>query len=139
MRFNVTLSELAERQYDNILAYISDVLKNPQALQNVMDDFDDTIEKLETTASSLGYCKSNRLKEMGLLLAYPRVFSWVFKSDELLSDKTGSVCNDNPATISSEILYILFDVGFHKCVNHKKGNTHLLRNLLPYATLQGIF
>lgn len=47
MQFNVELSELAEKQYDNILSYISNVLKNPQALENVMDDFDDTVGKLE--------------------------------------------------------------------------------------------
>lgn len=31
-----------------------------------MDDFDDTIAKLEKMAESFGYCSSNRLKEMGL-------------------------------------------------------------------------
>ena len=66
MQFNVELSELAEQQYDKILSYIAYKLKNPQALQNVMDDFDDTIEKLEKMAESFGYCSSNRLKEMGL-------------------------------------------------------------------------
>lgn len=66
MPFNVELSELAERQYDEILSYIANELKNPQALKNVMDDFDDTISKLEQMADSFGYCNSNRLKEMGL-------------------------------------------------------------------------
>ena len=31
-----------------------------------MDDFDDTIAKLEKMADSFGYCNSNRLKEMRL-------------------------------------------------------------------------
>ena len=66
MQFNVELSELAETQYDNILSYISNVLKNQQALENVINDFDDTIEKLEKMADSFGYCNSKRLKEMGL-------------------------------------------------------------------------
>lgn len=66
MQFNVELSELAERQYDKILSYIAYDLKNPQALQSVMNDFDDTIAKLEKMADSFGYCNSNRLKEMGL-------------------------------------------------------------------------
>ena len=66
MQFNVELSEMAEQQYDKILSYIAYELKNPQALQNVMDDFDDTISKLEKMADSFGYCNSNRLKEMGL-------------------------------------------------------------------------
>ena len=66
MRFNVELSELAEKQYDNILSYIANVLKNPQALESVMDDFDDTIVKLEKMADAFEYCKSKRLKGMGL-------------------------------------------------------------------------
>ena len=64
MQFNVELSELAEKQYDNILSYIANVLKNPQALESVMDDFDDTIVKLEKMADAFGYCKSKRLKGM---------------------------------------------------------------------------
>lgn len=66
MHFDVELSELAEKQYDNILSYISKVLKNPQAVENVIDDFDDTIKKLENIADSFAFCKSKRLKEMGL-------------------------------------------------------------------------
>ena len=66
MQFNVELSELAEQQYDEILSYIANTLKNTQALRNVMDDFDDTIEKLEKIADSFGYCNCDRLKELGL-------------------------------------------------------------------------
>ena len=66
MQFNVELSEMAEQQYDEILSYIANVLKNPQALKNVMDDFDETVERLEKMADSFGYCSSNSLKEMGL-------------------------------------------------------------------------
>lgn len=66
MQFNVELSYLAERQYDNILSYISNEIKNPQALNNIMDDFDDTIEVLEQCADVYGYCNSRRLKDMGL-------------------------------------------------------------------------
>jgi len=56
MQFNVELSELAEKQYDNILSYISNVLKNPQALER----------KLEKMADTFNYCKSDRLRELGL-------------------------------------------------------------------------
>jgi plasmid stabilization system protein ParE len=66
MQFNVEMSELAERQYDSILSYTANKLKNPQALKNIMDDFDNTIEILGNMADSFGYCKSKRLKEMGL-------------------------------------------------------------------------
>lgn len=66
MQFDVELSELAETQYDNILSYISSELKNQQAVENVINDFGDTIEKLEKMAETFGFCKSKRLKEMGL-------------------------------------------------------------------------
>lgn len=66
MQFNVEFSELAERQYDSILGYIANKLKNPQALHNVMDDFDATVEKLERMADCFGYCKSERLRALGL-------------------------------------------------------------------------
>ncbi len=66
MQFNVEISELAEIQYDNILSYISNVLNNPQALENVINDFDDTIAKLEKGADIFSFCNSKRLKEMGL-------------------------------------------------------------------------
>ena len=31
-----------------------------------MDDFDETVEKLENQADSFGYCKSRRLRELNL-------------------------------------------------------------------------
>ena len=40
MQFNVEISELAERQYGDILSYIANQLENPQAVKNVIDDFD---------------------------------------------------------------------------------------------------
>ena len=66
MQFNVEVSELAEAQYDRILSYIADELKNPQALKNVMNDFDYPISRLESMAGSFAYCESERLREMGL-------------------------------------------------------------------------
>ena len=65
MQYNVSLSTLAEEQYDKILSYISNKLKNPQALINVMDDYDATISVLEKAAGGFEFCKSNRLKQMG--------------------------------------------------------------------------
>lgn len=55
MPFNVVFSELAEKQYDAVLSYVANTLKNPQALKNIMDDFDETIEKLENQADTFGY------------------------------------------------------------------------------------
>jgi plasmid stabilization system protein ParE len=55
MEFNVVLSDLAQEQYDNILDYIYNTLRNPQATQSVMQDFDRTRELLKTQASSFQF------------------------------------------------------------------------------------
>lgn len=83
MQFNVELSELAEKQYDNILSYISNVLKNPQALENVMSDFDDIVGKLEKMADTFGFCKSKRLKESKYVII--RICPQLYFSDTLFS------------------------------------------------------
>ena len=66
MQFSVELSELAEEQYDNILSYIYHKLQNPQAMINIMDDFDDTVSKLERMADTFGYCQNSCLRDMEL-------------------------------------------------------------------------
>lgn len=65
MSFKVEVSELASSQYDKFLAYIYLTLKNPQAADNLVSDFDDTIEVLEEQAEHLGYCRSERLRKLG--------------------------------------------------------------------------
>ena len=59
------MSELADTQYDKILEYIYHVLKNPQAADNLMWDFDETIETLAEQAEVFGYYRSERLRRMG--------------------------------------------------------------------------
>lgn len=66
MRFDVELSELAEKQYDNILKYLAFKLKNPQAVSSVADDFDVAVSHLEETADLFEYCRSRKLADMGL-------------------------------------------------------------------------
>lgn len=66
MQFSVEISTLTRQQYENVLKYLAEEIKNSQALAAVMDDFDDTILRLEKSADSYGYCSSERLKELGL-------------------------------------------------------------------------
>lgn len=61
----VELSGLASMQYDKFLAHIYFVLKNPQAADSLMQDFDDTIEMLGEHADYFGYCRSERLRKLG--------------------------------------------------------------------------
>lgn len=65
MQFNVEVSNLASEQYDKFLYYIYHTLKNPQAADSLMQDFDDTIDILEEQADSFGYCRSERLRKLG--------------------------------------------------------------------------
>ena len=66
MSYNVQISQKAETQYENILDYVANTLKNEQAVISIMDDFDDAITTLESMADGFEYCRSNRLKKLGL-------------------------------------------------------------------------
>ncbi|MCM1057305.1 MAG: type II toxin-antitoxin system RelE/ParE family toxin [Firmicutes bacterium] len=65
MSYKVELSELASMQYDKFLEYIYYKLENPQAANDLMQDFDDTIDTLSEQADYLGYCRSERLRQLG--------------------------------------------------------------------------
>lgn len=65
MQYKAELSDLANRQYDKFVDYIYNVLMNPQAAFNLMQDFDDTIKILEGQAESFGYCNSKLLRKLG--------------------------------------------------------------------------
>ena len=41
------------------------MLKNPQAADSLMQDFDDTVKMLEEQADCFGYCRSERLRRLG--------------------------------------------------------------------------
>lgn len=66
MRFDVEISAKAGDQYDKILFYIAYELKNSQALESVMNDFDLSIKKLSENAEMYDFCRSERLRKMGL-------------------------------------------------------------------------
>lgn len=65
MQYSVEMSELAEKQYDDILYYLANVKMNLQAVQGVIDDFDFSVEQLENFAGTFGFCEDTRLKAMG--------------------------------------------------------------------------
>ena len=65
MQYEVRLSHLAEKQYNNILSYLLLHLRNSQAVAQVIDDFDSTIKRLEENAGAFGYCCSDRLRKLG--------------------------------------------------------------------------
>ena len=66
MLFRVEMSEKAESQYDNILDYVANILRNEQAVIAIMDDFENAINTLEKMADSFEYCTSIRLRKLEL-------------------------------------------------------------------------
>ena len=66
MLFRVEMSEKAESQYDNILDYVANILRNEQAVIAIMDDFDNAINTLEKMADSFEYCTSIRWRKLEL-------------------------------------------------------------------------
>ena len=57
MGYKVIVTDDAFEDLDNILYYILFVLKNEQAAQNVLSDFEQTKEHLSYIAGSLMICK----------------------------------------------------------------------------------
>ena len=62
MAYKVIVTKVAEADLDNFLRYLINVKENPQAAQNVLDDFEMTIERLALIAGSLKFCDNPKLK-----------------------------------------------------------------------------
>lgn len=78
MQFSVEISELAEEQYDNILNYLANVKENLQAVNGVIDDFDNAVEQLERIANTFGYCQDERLRAMGFHKFHFKSYRYIF-------------------------------------------------------------
>ena len=53
MVYEVVITPDAQKDWDNALSYISLIKKNPQAVINLNNDFEDAVCALETAAGSL--------------------------------------------------------------------------------------
>lgn len=78
MQYRIEISELAEKQYDNILNYLLNRKKNPQAVSNVMEDFDYTVGQLKSKADVFGYCRDERLRAMGFRKSHFKSHRYLF-------------------------------------------------------------
>ena len=65
MGYRVIVTDDAFADLDNILYYLLFVLKNEQAAQNVLDDFEHTKEQLSRVAGSLRVCENPKLRNIG--------------------------------------------------------------------------
>lgn len=65
MAYKVVLTEDAEADLDELIGYLMNVKKNPQAAAAVMYDFRETFGVLKEIAGSLRLCENPRLKDLG--------------------------------------------------------------------------
>ncbi len=65
MDYNVIITEDAENDLDRFLQYLLFEIKNEQAAENFLDDFEETVRILSGIAGSLKPCENPRLKKMG--------------------------------------------------------------------------
>ena len=65
MDYKVVVTVEAEEDLNQFVQYLLFAKKNKQAAKNVLDDFEDTVEKLKHVAGSLKMCDNPRLQSLG--------------------------------------------------------------------------
>lgn len=65
MDYKVAVTAEAEEDLNQFVQYLLFAKKNKQAAKNVLDDFEDTVEKLKHVAGSLKICDNPRLQSLG--------------------------------------------------------------------------
>lgn len=65
MDYKVILSDIAKQQLDNILFYVYITLKNETAARSILQDAENTIQKLAQIGSSLKICDEPELAQYG--------------------------------------------------------------------------
>jgi plasmid stabilization system protein ParE len=65
MNYKVIITEDAEADLDRFISYLLFFKKSQQAAANVLDDFEDTKNKLSYVAGSLKDCDNPRLRQYG--------------------------------------------------------------------------
>ena len=64
MTYKVVVTRDAEEDLDNFIKYLIIEKKNMQAAENVLNDYDATIESLRHVAGSLKLCDNSKLRQL---------------------------------------------------------------------------
>lgn len=64
MAYKVVVTKAAEESLENFIKYLIDEKKNIQAAENVLNDYDATIESLKHVAGSLKLCDNPKLHQL---------------------------------------------------------------------------
>ena len=65
MDYKIVVTKDAEEDLDRFIKYLIFEKESLQAAQNVLDDYDATIESLKHVAGSLKLCDNPRLRQLG--------------------------------------------------------------------------
>lgn len=84
MKYKLTITERAEELLDNILYYIINQLKNPQAAGNLIDEIEHVYVNLEHNPKMYAYSEDMLLKSRGYRKAVITHYNYVviFRIDE---------------------------------------------------------
>lgn len=63
MTYRVIITDIAQDDFDYFLNYIIKKLKNKEAAKSLLDDFENTIKRLEDCAGSLKICDNETMKK----------------------------------------------------------------------------
>lgn len=89
MAYRVIETELASRDLDSILRYITVELANPSAASAFADELEACYSDLERMPMMYGACSDTRLKDLGYRKAVIKNYVMVYKIEE--SSKTVSI------------------------------------------------
>ena len=64
MTYKVVVTRDAEEDLENFIKYLITEKKNMQAAENVLNDYDATIESLKYVAGSLKLCDNSKLRQL---------------------------------------------------------------------------
>lgn len=65
MAYTLEIPERTERQIDDCIGYVVQVLKNPSAAESILEDIDAAYDQLESIPESFAFCSDPYLKAKG--------------------------------------------------------------------------
>ena len=67
MVYKLLIAEQAEKQIEKAIAYVTEVLKNPKAAADILDDILHVYNTLEKDAASFAFCEDSYLRAIGMM------------------------------------------------------------------------
>lgn len=79
MDYRITITHEAKREYRDIVSYLTDVLKNPQAARHFMVEFSAKIDMIQKHPEAFGLCHLPELSARGYRSASVMRYIFLYK------------------------------------------------------------